>query len=110
MNRKSWTWHPEARLESQQLRERDPGIHALLAVKLEHLTAASSGRLGQPGMGRIRQLSIVTDSTWVVLFAERRDGRGLCGLLLHHCQGAAPDPPQGAYELARHRLSEMPPC
>ena len=61
MNRKSWTWHPEARLESQQLRERDPGIHALLAVKLEHLTAASSGRLGQPGMGRIRQLSIVTD-------------------------------------------------
>jgi hypothetical protein len=97
-------------VESQQLRERDSRVYALLAARLEHLTAASSGRLGQPGMGRIRQLPIVTDSTWIVLFVERRDGRGLCGLLLHRCEGAVLDPPQGAYELARHRLSEMPEC
>lgn len=98
-------------MESQQLRERDPRTHAMLAAKLERLTAGSSGRLGQSGMGRIRELAVVADSTsWVVLFAERGDGRGFCGLLLHRSEGTAVDPPEGAYELARHRLSEMPDC
>jgi hypothetical protein len=108
-SRKGWTWHPAAKSESKRFQEKDPGAHALMVAKLEHMTeVGGGGRLGQAARGRIRQLPVVIGSScWVVLFVERRDGGGLGGLLIHQCQGLAKDPPEEAYELGRHRLSAM---
>jgi hypothetical protein len=108
-SRSRWTWHPTAQREALDLQQRNPSDYGVLTAKLKILTKDKSGRLAQPGVGRVQQTPLVTDSTrWgVVLFVERQDGHGLGGLLLHECVGDAGCPPPEAYELAQHRLSEM---
>lgn len=106
---KSWTWQrPDADHECKRLKDQDPWAYGQLGRALESLTAQRAGRPGQPARGRIRQSFAPTGSTHLaVLFVERRDKRGLGGLLLHRSGPGWNPPPEGAYESARHRLAEM---
>jgi hypothetical protein len=116
-NRKSWTWHPDADHECRRLRKQDPWAFGQLGHELVRLTTQTDGRPGRAAKGRIRQSFAPTGSTYLaVLFVERRDRPGLGGLLLHRTgsvggtrrTGGDPNnPPEGAYETARHRLSQM---
>lgn len=105
MSRKSWTWCPEAKTELPSFKERDRFLLPELAAKLKGATTRTSPP-GEAAAGRVRQLAIITSTTYWVLFVERLDGRGLGGLLLHRCEGEC-YPPAGAYEVAAHRLAEM---
>lgn len=108
-NRKSWTWHrPDADHECKRLKKQDPWAFGQLGRELERLTTQTDGRPGRAAKGRIRQSFAPTGSTYLaVLFVERRDRPGLGGLLLHRTEAKANNPPEGAYETARHRLSQM---
>lgn len=112
-----WTWHPEAQLEANDLRKQDIWTGIALMRTIERLmilqrqgelTGPVNGRLERWCPGRSRQfISFVDGTCWVVYFVERRDGRGLGGLLFH--EGAERGPaPNGACELAQHRMSVMP--
>ena len=109
MNRRAWTWHrPDADHESRKLKKQDPWTYGQLGRELQRLTSQRDGRPGKAVRGRIRQSFAATGSTyWAVLFVERRDKQGLGGLLLHRCGARANNPPEGAYESARRRLSGM---
>jgi hypothetical protein len=100
-SRSRWTWHPNALPGALDLQQRDPSGYGVLTAKLKILTKDKSGRLAQPGLGRIQQMLLVTGSTrWgVVLFVERQDGHGLGGLLIHECVDDVGCPPPEAYEL-----------
>ena len=107
---KSWAWHrPAAHRESRKLREQDPWAYGQLCRALEQLIAGSGGPPGDPGSGRIRQMSAtVGGSYWVVLFVERCDTNGLGGLVLQRSGRGQKKLPDSAYETARHRLSQTP--
>src|SRR5690242_881783 len=80
--RQRWTWCSEARKGLEDLKQTDPLLLPVLAARLTALTARTHGRPGLAAMGRVRQLSLVTDVTYCLLFVERYDGQGLGGLHL----------------------------
>lgn len=106
---KSWAWHrPGAHQESAKLREQDRWAYGQIVRALERLTAESGSELGQPGRGRIRQLSAAAgEFNWIVLFVERRDVNGLGGLVLQRSGKGHRALPDSCYQTARRRLSEM---
>lgn len=108
-SRKHWAWHrPDGEHECQKLKEQDRYAYGALIQELERLTRRGTGRPGQPATGRIRQSAVPTGPTSLaVLFVERRDKGGLGGLLLLQCDTSECAPPEGAYESAHYRLSEM---
>ncbi len=105
MSRQRWTWCPEAAAELSSLKKADSFLQPELAARLIGATTRTSRRPGERAVGRVRQLAVITSTTYWVLLVERRDGRGLGGLLLHRCEGGECYPPAGAYEVAAHRLS-----
>lgn len=106
MGRQRWTWCAEARKEFEDLKQTDPRLLPVLAARLKTLTAMAP-RPGLVAMGRVRQLSVVTDVTYCLLFVERDRGQGLGGLHLSHADTGTMRCHQAACELALHRLSEQ---
>ena len=106
MSRMNWTWCPDAKAELPDFQATDRFLQPALTARLVRATTRTSRRPGEPGVGRVRRLAVITSTTYWVLFVERRDGRGLGGLFLHRCEGEC-YPPRGAYEVAAHRLSGM---
>lgn len=107
MSRQSWTWCPEAKAELPSFQEADKFLRSVLAAKLTIATTTANRRPGERAAGRVRRLAVITSITYWVLFVERRDGRGLGGLLLHRCEEGECNPPAGGYEVAAYRLSGM---
>jgi hypothetical protein len=110
VQRMSWTWHKAAaEQDSTKLKNQDPWGYGQLGRELELLTTETGSPLGRPGRGRIRQMSAdIGSSHWIVLFVERRDTHGLGGLAVQRSRRGQKELPEGVYETARHRLSEMP--
>lgn len=106
MSRKRWTWCPAAEKEFRSFQESDRFLLPDLAARLQGATTMDR-RPGEAAAGRVRRLPVITGTTYWVLFVERRDGRGLGGLLLHRCEDRECYPPSGAYEVAASRLSGM---
>jgi hypothetical protein len=106
MSRKAWAWHPDLKPTEQWIRD-DVWMYVALRRTIEDATACPS-RPGRPGRGRIRRLDFAVDrARWYVLFVERMDGHGLGGLVLDK-RRASVTIPDGMYDLAAHRLSQMP--
>src|SRR6266705_1792962 len=85
MSRQRWTWCPEAAAELSSLKKADSFLQPELAARLIGATTRTSRRPGERAVGRVRQLAVITSTTyWVLLVSGGTDA----GSEVFSCIGA----------------------